>query len=286
MIAHQAITWERSEPDKVEACVKNLIKVRFWKYRSWENFPFYREERRIKEVIIEEFTEHTQNQEQDVSFYYSTIQKENGRVYQVNQSPYRQIRQPLYDGNNFMDYVHEYVELHQILFEQKTDPRVSNAFYKFRDDLLHGENGTLFLKELTEIALVTYVSRFGFERLLEFALWVYRYIYSMRVSFDRNVREDSIFKFVYDQALIDTILESYTLDEVLDRLKKFSYSFNTKNLEDHHSKGKHVESVKKYFSQYRIAGFTSASQMQSGNYFDKILITAIKERLKQTDIND
>lgn len=286
MVAHQAKTWERSSPEKVESCIKNLIKIRYWKNRSWVPFPFYRNERSIKEVIIEEFTEGTLHQNQDIAFYYSVLKKENGRAYQVNQSPYRQVRQPLYDGNNFMDYVHEYVELHQILFERKDHPRVSDAFYEFRADLLHGEDGTLFLKELTEIALVTYVSRFGFERLLEFALWVYRYVYSLRVSTMRNVREDSIFKFVYDYALIDTILEAYTIDELIVHLKKYRYLFSAENLEDHQSKGKHLLRVKTYFGNYGIEQFTSASQMQRDNLFDKVLITAIQERLKKSDAND
>lgn len=38
----------------------------------------------------------------------------------------------------------------------------------------------------------------------------------------RNVREDSIFKFVYDNQFIDNILEVYTTAELFNYLKKFS----------------------------------------------------------------
>lgn len=280
VIAYQARRWEQKDSDKLDLWINNLIKIRFWKNRYWQIFPFYRNELKIKETVIEEFTERTIHHPGDVSYYYSEVQTREGRQYQLQQSPLRQVRQPLYDGNNFLDYIDEYISLHQILFEGKTDHRVSNAFYKFRDVLLHGNDGTLFLKELTEIALVTYVSRFGFQQLYEFALWIYRYIYSMRVSFDRNVREDSIFKFAYDNALIDTILDAYTIDELIGQLKCFSYSFNEKYLDSQMAKNRHVQRVKKYFENVPGEGFTTAAEMQQTNRFDRILIHAITQSLQ------
>jgi uncharacterized protein with ParB-like and HNH nuclease domain len=285
-VALQARNWERLAPEQMENCIKNLIKIRFWNVRKWNTFPFYKNSRKIKESIIEEFTERTIHDAQDISLYYSVVKKEKGKRYQMVESDYRRIRQPLYDGNNFMDYIIEYVELHQALFKNKEDHRISDSFYEFRDSLLHGRDGTIFLKELTEIALVSFVSRFGYAQLLEFSFWVYRHIYSMRVYFSRNVREDSIFKFVDDNFLIDTIVQSFTVEELISNLKKYTYTFNQDNTGKNQSKDKHVKSVKEYFDKYEITLFADFEKIVQNNEFDKALITGIQRRLKQTEQHD
>jgi hypothetical protein len=284
MVAHQAKRWESIAAKQVQSSIMNLIKIRFWNNMSWNNFPFYRDEVVIKETLIEELTENTQHSKQDISHYYTIVKREDGRCYVLNESDYRQIRQPLYDGKNFMDYVNEYVELHQSLFINDSDYRIPDSFYEFRNRLLHGKDGTIFLKELMEIALLAYVSRFGFSRLLEFSLWMYRMIYSMRVSFDRNVREDSIFKFVYKNSLMDLILASYTIDDLIASCKRYSYSFNDNYIAHNQSKGKHVQTVKEYFNYYGLNSFTTATEMYSDNLFDKILITNIHSLIQKQNI--
>lgn len=278
MIAHQAMKWESFASHKIEEVIEQLGKIRYWNNNYWRTFPFYRDEKGLKETVIEEFSEKTNHQNIDVSHYFSTVKKENGKVFQFLESDYRQIRQPLYDGNNFMDYVNEYVELFQILFDKKEDYRVPEAFYDFRKKMLHGNDGTLFLKELFEISLVTYVSRFGFDRLYEVSLWLYRYVYSLRVSFNRNVREDSIFKFVNEKKLIDKILQSYTIGGLLLWLKRFNYAFDTNNIEDRQSKGKHVICLREYFGN-----FTNAKEMSEKNKFDKLLIQSINSKIENDE---
>lgn len=274
IIAHQAMKWESFASSKIENAIEQLGKIRYWNNSYWRQFPFYRDEKGLKDIVIEEFSEKTSKEDNDTSHYFMTLKKENGKVIQFLESDYRQIRQPLYDGNNFMDYIYEYVELFEILFSKKDDYRVPEAFYEFQKKLLHGHDGTLFLKELFEITLVTYVSRFGFSRLYEVSLWLYRYVYSLRVSFNRNVREDSIFKFVNEKKLIDKILLSYTVDGLLKSLKSFSYSFDPNNTEIKQSKGKHVNSLKAYFNN-----FTTAQEMCENNLFDKVLIQSIDNKI-------
>lgn len=286
MIAFQARRWEHRATEEIEHCIKNLIKVRYWNFKRWQNFPFYRDPQGIKETIIDEFTERTIHQQQDISFYYATVQKQGHRSFHMNESPFRHIRQPLYDGNNFLEYINEYVELNELLFKSSSDHRLSDNFITIRRMLLHGKDGTVFLKELFEIALTSYVSRFGFDRLFEVSLWLYRYVYSKRVEMERNVREDSIFKFARDNKLIDTILYSYTIDEVLDELKRFQYQFSSNNLEENQFKGKHVQSIKHYFMSLGIDSFTTAKEMSKDGAFDKALIHGINKVLSQYNDND
>ncbi len=284
-IAFQARRWESRATEEVENCIKNLIKIRYWNFSHWQYFPFYRDQQGIKETIIDEFTERTIHQPEDVSFYYGAVKKQGHHSFQTNESPYRHIRQPLYDGNNFLDYISEYVELQEILFKSVSDHRIPDSFMRLREKLLHGKDGTVFLKELFEIILTTYVSRFGFERLFEVSLWLYRYVYSLRVSMMRNVREDTIFKFAKDNAIVDKILQSYTINEVLIQLKGLRYSFSPDNIEDHQSKGKHVQCLKHYFFEYGLDSFTTAKKMCNEGVFDKALINNINTLIKQINAN-
>jgi hypothetical protein len=125
---------------------------------------------------------------------------------------------------------------------------------------------------------MTYVSRFGFYRITESALWLYRFVYSLRVSTGRNVREDSVFKLVYDHQFIDNILEVFTVEQIHHYLKRFSYVFNTDNSEENQSKDRHIQSLSAYFGTYGIK--------QIGDYvinpkqFDKDLSDAISNKVK------
>jgi hypothetical protein len=278
VINYQARKWESIESDNVESIIQKLTKIRFWDNRKWRQFPFYRDEIGLKEVLIDEYTLRTTNRSEDISYYYSAVKKEGDRALQMHESSYKQLKQPLSDGNNTLDYINDYILLHNILFNQKiNDHRVDDDFLKFRNSVLHGENGTVFLKELFEIAILAYVSRFGFYRLFEAGLWLYRVIYSLRVSTSRNVREDSVFKFVYENQFIDNILEVYTPDELFIYLKKFNYKFNTDNIYPNQSKDKHIKTITGYFNKIdNIDQFKDAPKE-----YDKQFITAISNKIKE-----
>lgn len=280
IVNYQARKWEGIESDKVEEIIQNLTKIRFWDNRHWRRFPFYRDEKGIKEVLIEEFTENTKHDKDDISFYYSAVKNIDGRAFQMHESHYKQLKQPLSDGNNTLDFINDYVQLHDVLFNKnKKDYRISDAFYEFNEKLMHGNSGTLFLKELLELCIITYVSRFGFYRLFEASLWLYRSIYSLRVSSSRNVREDSIFKFVFENQFIDNIIEVYTVDELILFLKRFKFTFNTDHLESNQSKDKHISSLRNYFEEFKGI----AEYKESPKEFDKTFLTAIAKKIKEKE---
>lgn len=280
LINYQAKKWESIESIKVEGIIQNLTKIRFWDNRNWRRFPFYRDDKGIKEVLIDEFTEKTKHDKEDISFYYSAVKNIDGRSFQIHESHIKQLKQPLSDGNNTLDYINDYVNLYDILFNKnKKDHRISDAFYEFNEILLHGNSGTLFLKELLETAIIAYVSRFGFHRLFEASLWLYRCIYSLRVSSNRNVREDSIFKFVYSNQFIDNILEVYTIDELLKYLERFKYEFNTENTKENESKDKHLVTLKGYFCGFATIDYYKDNPKE----FDKTLLMAIDNKIKEKE---
>lgn len=278
LVNYQARRWEAIKSDNVERIVELLTKIRFWDNRKWRKYPFYRDNKGIKAVIIDEYTLKTKANTDDISYHYSAVKKENGRVMQMHESQLKQIKQPLTNGNNTLDYINEYVELYEVLFGNKYDHRVPESFNTFYRQVLHGKNGTIFLKELFEIAMVAYVSRFGYYRMYEASLWLYRVIYALRVSSNRNVREDSVFKFVYDNQFIDNIIEVFTPDELFTFLKKFKYNFNTANLERGKSKYQHLKTLKHYFTDIFIQPLEKYKNTPSA--FDKQLMSAITAKIK------
>lgn len=277
VVNYQARKWESAESDNVEKIIQQLTKIRFWDNRKWRKFPFYVNKKGIKEVIIDEYTKKTNGNKDDVSYYYSAVKNEGGRLLQMHESSYKQLKQPLSNGNNTLDYINDYIELHDILFKNEDDHRIEDAFYGFRNRLLHGRDGTVFLKELMEISIISYVSRFGFYRLFEACLWLYRAIYSLRVSKARNVREDGVFKFVYDNQFIDNILEVFTPDELFLFLKKFRYNFDVAYADDNKSKGKHIRTLQRYFS-----GINNVSNYKENpKTYDKHLMNAITDKISE-----
>lgn len=281
IVNYQARKWESIDSDNVEDIIKQLTKIRFWDNRNWRRFPIYRDERGIKDAIIDEYTHKTNGNKEDVSYYYSAVKNIDGRLFQMHESSYKQMKQPLANGNNTLDYINEYIELHDILFKNKNDRRIDDDFYEFRNKVLHGKEGTVFLKELFQICTIAYVSRFGFYRLFEASLWLYRAIYSLRVSSARNVREDSVFKFVYDNQFVDNILEVFTPDELFLFLKKFNYNFDTTNADDHKAKGRHTRTLQSYFTKINNVSFFG----QNPKEFDKQLIKAINEKINDNGCN-
>jgi len=283
LINYQARRWEGIDPERVELVIQNLTKIRFWDNRKWRLFPFYRDKKTIKEILISEFTEDTKHDQQDISYYYTAVKNVDGRAFQIYKSHIKQLKQPLSDGNNTLDYINDYVQLHDILFVTgKSDYRVSDSFYAFNKALMHGNSGTLYLKELLEICIVAYVSRFGFYRLYEASLWLYRAVYSLRVSFSRNVREDSVFKFVYDNQFVDNILEVYTTDQLFRFLKIIEYEFNKDNATSGRAKDKHLGTLKNYFDEFKTI---KIDQLTSKNY-DQVLLKAISNKINKNDSND
>lgn len=284
LVNYQARKWEAFDNKKVEHIIQQLTKVRFWDNRHWLRFPFYRDLKGIKQSITDEFTLKTKSDGKDVSYHYSAVVKEGDRQSQMHESKYKMLKQPLSDGANTLDYINDYIELYNLLFQSDSHHLIDDRFYKFRKTLITGDNGTIFLKELFEVSIISYVSRFGFHLIFEASLWLFRAIYSLRVSNARNVREDSVFKFVYDNQFIDNILEVFTTEELFLYLKKLRYNFDTSYLvkdgvEINTVKTRFMKDVTRYFNIENRPPKYYAENSQNKDY-DIDLITGVKRRIE------
>lgn len=271
LVALNARKWESANSSSLSYVVSLLAKARLWNVLYWKDFPFYKNKVAIKNTVVEEFTERTSKEALNISYFqaeshHHCIQS----TFQFNDH-FKAIRQPLYDGENYVDFLSEFVGLYETLFKKKENQRVDARFYEFRDRLINGREGTVFLKELYEIALISFVSKFGLQNIFEVSLWLFRYVYSLRVSTRRTVRENTMVNFVKEQRLIDMILASFRYQDVIDYLKGYSYNFNDENCSANNVKGRYIKMLVSYFESH-------SSQNIVITDFDKTLKKAIEKR--------
>jgi hypothetical protein len=256
-----AITWEKQK--NIDTVIELLIKARRWNILNWKDVPSCKNEKDRKNSIIEDFSEQTIVKTRKAA--YTQIIDNYGSM---KISPYKlAIRQPLANGENFIDYLEQFCELYQRLFKSAGDAEIPDEYYTFNKDLIQKVDGTAFLKELYEIALLCYVSKFGVEHLLEASYWIFRYTYSKRVTVGKVVRENGIPAFIRDKHYIfDIILYSFNHEEVITHLQGFSYEFNNENTESSTSvKSRFIDRVNAYFTNINKSDYDETLKIAINN---------------------
>jgi uncharacterized protein with ParB-like and HNH nuclease domain len=258
-----AITWEKQK--NIETVIEQLIKARRWNVLNWKKVPSDRDIKGTKNSIIKDFSEKTLEKSQKAA-YIQIISINN--YFKI--SPYKlAIRQPLANGENFIDYLEQFCELYQRLFKRNADTEIPDEYYKFNKHVIQVVDGTAFLKELYEISMLCYANKFGIENLLEASYWIFRYTYSLRVS-RKVVREISIPSFLGNNHYVfDIILSSFNHEQLVSQLKRFSYDeFNNENVPESTVKTRFITRVKEYFKVDK-------------DTFDEDLKSGIESKLKE-----
>jgi hypothetical protein len=241
-----ARTWEKQK--EIGTVIKLLIKARRWAFLCWEDVPSDRDEIRTKESIIKDFSKNTLEKSKKSAYPYIISTDDN--YFTIKISPYKlAIRQPLANGENFIDYLEQYAELYARLFISLPDAEICNEYYNFNKKVIKIVDGTAFLKEFYEIAILCYVNKFGIDHLLEASYWIFRYAYSLRLSNRQTVRENSIPAFIIRKKhyLFDIILASFNHEQLIEELKQYKYEINEENTEGNTVKSRFIERVMKYF---------------------------------------
>jgi hypothetical protein len=249
-IANKAMQWESKNIKSIDEVIGLLSKSRYWNYLNWKSYPSFRHATAIKNSIVEDFTEKTISTPKPISFYQTEVLESNFQQSTKRSSPLKAMRQPLYNGSHFIEYLSDYVDIYEDLFLTNNNYRIDERFYELRNKLITGNNGTVFLKELFQLLVLAFVSKFGLENLFEFSLWAFRAVYATRVINRRTVREDSIEKLVRDELFLDKILNCFTHQDAINQLKKYSYSFNSENCETNKVKGRYIMSLGNYFPAF------------------------------------
>ena len=260
-----ALMWEQQR--QIATVIEQLIKARRWGIINWEVVPSDKDLKGTKQSIIEDFSEKTLPANEK-NGYQQVISNDNYSNIQFQPSPFS-IRQPIANGENFIDYLKDFCELYQRLFNNQSDIEIDEDYYKFNKDVIKNVDGTVFLKEFYEIAMLCYANKFGIKNILEASYWIFRYSYSRRITSRSTVRERSIPAFIKENCLFDIILSCFNHQQVINHMKQFKYTINTENADGTKVKARYIKRVADYFN------FFSKLQNNVEN-FDDLLIEAIK----------
>lgn len=221
--------------------VNAALKARYWQALKFRGLPSHRQPQWIRAAVVNELAERTGTDKDDIAYQQLSItHAENGRVLQDIHAGSYAMRQPLNAGVNTIHYIHYFESLRQQLLSHN---RVAglDLFHDFYQELISNVEGCSFLKDLYDSCLLVYVSHLGHTQLYEFSLWLFRMVYSRRVSNKKTVREDSVGALVSESPVYDWILSSYTHEQCIKQLKEFKTEVTPENL------GPDEKSVKKRF---------------------------------------
>lgn len=206
-----------------------LMRGRYWQTLGWRDLetnwlPSEKHHGVIRELVVSEFAEGTATDKKDIGF--SLVKKFHHTVSAkqcVMDGASYAMRQPLWAGVNSIHYLEQFHEMYQKWCP--TDKPLENApsYYTFYHDLVVKAESA-YLRQLYNTALLMYLSKFGEVNILEFSLWLFRAVFSLRMSLD-VVREKSIQKFAKESQLLDWIDRSYSHEQLMRYLQSFTYSF-------------------------------------------------------------
>ena len=223
--------WE--EMPNLALTVDGVMRARFWKTLGWRNLEtnwLSNESRQgIKRELVEkELADCTFADERDVGF--RSIQELNhlpDKHLAILGATYA-MRQPLSAGVNSIHYLEQFHSLYQ-KWCKKDKPENASTYHHYYHQLISKAESS-YLKQLYDTTLLLYLSKFGEEKILEASLWLFRYVFSLRMGL--VVREKSVQKFAKDGQLLDWIESSYNHEQLIHFLQNFTYKFEAFKLQE------------------------------------------------------
>lgn len=261
--------WEKL--GKLDELVDHLLKGRYWQVLDFRELPSRLQKNHLKLVTVDELAERTGDGDEDISYQQAVFAMPTKKLKSTPDRGYA-MRQPLNAGINAIHYLHHFQSLHNsLLISQRVDG--NEDFYAFYNELLSKLDGCAYLKELYDSAILAYVSHFGYQRFYAFSLWLFRVVYSRRVSNKKAVREKTIGAFVRDTPVYDWIFSSFTPEACLERFQAFSFEVNEENIGDNNNsvKMRFINKVNNWFE----LGLTTDNIAKE---YDQRLVKAIMEK--------
>jgi len=279
---YYARKWEQFK--YLDEVTRLLLLGRRWNILHWEKVPpknthgDYTREKQKKQIIIDEFSNKTLNGHQKIGFQQVQLEEE---YRMLHLPPYKlALRQPLYNGENFIDYLDQFVSIYQNIFIKMDD--LPEVYVRFTREVIDVEDRTEFVREFYQVVLISYVSRFGTERLIEAALQIFRYTYVLRLQ-NNSIREKSIPKFIQENHfIIDEVLTCYTCDELMKVLQSFEYDELDPTL---FQKGYAADRLFGRISEFFRKELKDKA-LTAGSAYDKWLCKNIQTLVNQCNVSD
>lgn len=128
------------------------------------------------------------------------------------------------------------------------------------------------MKKLYDSTLLLYASRFGTENIYEASLWLFRSVYSPRLTNEKMVRESTVQSFVFNTPILDWINASFNHRQMMEFLQNHRYDVDEHNIAANTVKGKFIMGVKDWFKLDLPADNVLLAQE-----YDAVLQAAIKQ---------
>lgn len=167
-----------------------------------------------KNILTEDFAEQTKKENKDIGYSFVEIEE---NTHKVTADKYA-IRQPLNEGVNYINYLLSFTDDYNFLFLAENQ---KGKYAEFNSKIINIIDGTIDLRSYYKLALISFVDRFGRKNVFEFSLYLFRFIYSLRLSDKSRIYEATVRNFIDETKLLDRILNAFTYDEVLSYLKKY-----------------------------------------------------------------
>ncbi len=209
-----AYNWEEKQKN-LEAVNKLLVKARRIDYLKLKKIPDkFASSEDWKNVLTEDFAENVGKEKLDIGYSLVEIEENTHRIISDKYS----IRQPLNEGKNYINYLMGFSNAYNAIFETKNR---EDFYSKFNNKMIDQIDGTVDLRSFYQLCLLCFVDMFGRNNLLEFSLWLFRHIFSLRLSEQSRIYEPTVRNYVDSTKIIERIFHAYNYQEIISYLKEY-----------------------------------------------------------------
>ena len=209
-----AYNWEERQKN-LESVNKLLAKARRIDYLKPKSIPDkFANTENWKNVLTEDFIENVGKEKLDIGYALVEIEENTHRIISNKYS----IRQPLNEGKNYINYLISFSNEYNAIFETKSR---EDFYSKFNNKMIDQIDGTVDLRSFYQLCLLCFVDMFGKNNLLEFSLWLFRHIFSLRLNEQSRIYEPTVKNHIDNTKIIERIFHAYNYQEIINYLKEY-----------------------------------------------------------------
>lgn len=220
-----AILWEKRQKN-LEKVNRMLSKIRRMDYLYKHRFipDKFTDDGKWKNVLTEDFADKVKKENRDIGYSFVEIEE---NTHKITANKYA-IRQPLNEGINYINYLLNFADDYNYLFLLNNN--TNDKYAAFHRNVINVIDGTVDLKAYYQLTMLCFVDRFGRKKLTEFSLYLFRFMYSLRLNDKSRIYEATVRNFVEETKIMERIMNAFTYEEIINYLKNFKANVNADNI--------------------------------------------------------
>jgi hypothetical protein len=227
----------------LQPLVDVAMRGRFWQSIEWRELASrLRQPRYWRDQVVFELAQATGEEGKDLAYHLAVTVR--GASALAHSSGNYDLRQPLEAGRNSIHYFQQFQDFLSRYCSKQLPEQAPPPWRELYYELVAKSDASDYLRKLYDAALIIYLSRFGDTALHEAGLWLFRAVYSLRLSNDKMVKENSVQRFVRETPLLDWIAYSYTHTQLVCKLRSLECKVSLENLDNKNGKKqRHIAAV-------------------------------------------